>query len=390
MFNSYELLLNVLGITIQADIPVHVQGDPGIGKTKIIEMLARVLNAELAVLIGSISDPTDFGGLPMSTEDGVRMLPREWARRLNDLPDGKSLGIVFADELTTVPPMVQAAMLRVFCERQVGDLMLKPHVRMVAASNPPEIAASGQNIAPPLANRFCHVTFNIDSNIWCDGVVSGFPDIRVPTLPYDWKDRIGHFRVLIAGFIKSAGREKLISVPKHASQQSGPWPSPRTWDMSARALAAAESVGFSGHTDQSRQVRNELLSGLVGHGVAMEFLEWEQKADLPDPEEVLADPRKFKLPRESDRAYAAANAIMAAVLAKPTKARWEAGMLALALGARGRADVVTRPARILTTAENRPEGATLPDEFDEMHEMFKEAGLIPRRPGGAKPTAKKK
>src|SRR5207248_8810483 len=46
-------------------------------------------------------------------------------------------GLLFLDELTTAPPAVQAAMLRVVLERVVGDVTLPPAVRVVAAANPP-------------------------------------------------------------------------------------------------------------------------------------------------------------------------------------------------------------------------------------------------------------
>ena len=380
MLTPYELLLTLIGICIKTDLPVHVQGMPGIGKTKILEMLARVFDADLAVLIGSIADPTDFGGLPMATPEGVRMLPREWAKRLNACTEnGKKLGIAFLDEVTTVPPMVQAAMLRVVCERWVGDLQLAPHVRMVLASNPPEIAASGQNLAPPLANRMMHLKWTVDHNIWCDGMVAGFPDVAVSVPPDNWKEQLPQQRVLVASYIKHVGSEKLIKLPQSPNDQAGAWPSPRTWEMATRFLAGCAAMGLG------RQVESAGLAGLVGDGVAIEFLEWKQRLDLPNPEEVLKNPRAFKLPEKSDRAYAAANSILAAVLSNNTKQRWEAAMLALAVASAGREDVVTQPCRTLLGPGNKPEGAQFPDEMRPMYEMFVDAGILK---GAAKSTAK--
>ena len=45
------------------------------------------------------------------------------------------------------------ALLRVVLERTVGDLTLPHDVAIVAAANPPEQAADGWDLSPPLANR---------------------------------------------------------------------------------------------------------------------------------------------------------------------------------------------------------------------------------------------
>jgi MoxR-like ATPase len=68
-----------------------------------------------------------------------------WARRLTDAGHG----LLFLDELTTAPPAVQAAMLRVVLERAVGDVELPASVRIVAAANPAEQAADGWELTAP-------------------------------------------------------------------------------------------------------------------------------------------------------------------------------------------------------------------------------------------------
>ena len=64
-------------------------------------------------------------------------------------------GILFLDQLSTAPPAVQAALLRVALERTVCDLELPAGVAVVAAANPPEQAASGWDLSRPLASRAC-------------------------------------------------------------------------------------------------------------------------------------------------------------------------------------------------------------------------------------------
>jgi len=69
--------------------------------------------------------------------DGVRFAPPSWALRLAEAGHG----LLFLDELSTAPPAVQAALLRVVLERAVGDLMLPDAVawspRPIHRSRPP-------------------------------------------------------------------------------------------------------------------------------------------------------------------------------------------------------------------------------------------------------------
>lgn len=57
------------------------------------------------------------------------------------------------DEISTAPPAVQAALLRVVLERVVGDLELPDGVAVIAAANPPEQAAGGWDLSATISRR---------------------------------------------------------------------------------------------------------------------------------------------------------------------------------------------------------------------------------------------
>jgi hypothetical protein len=138
--------------------------------------------------------------------------------------------------------------------------------------------------------------------------------------------------------------------------------------MAARLMAAA---GASGASDAARMA---LVRGAVGDGAGVEFLVWLTEMDLPDPEQVLADPASFRLPERGDRAYAALAAIAAAVAADPTPERWTAGWQVLGLAADVAPDVAAVAARVL--AKCRPEGAALPPEIHRFAPLLRDAGLL--------------
>ena len=82
---EFRHFVQLIGIGLQARIPMHMTGFPGVGKTEFTKSLetgfARVgIKCKVFVLVGSIREPQDFGGFPVSTPDGVRLLPMAWAR----------------------------------------------------------------------------------------------------------------------------------------------------------------------------------------------------------------------------------------------------------------------------------------------------------------------
>src|SRR4026208_589321 len=143
---------------------MHMTGFPGVGKTASTTRLESGfdragIKCKVMVLIGSIREPQDFGGFPVSTPDGVRLMPMAWARDAQRLAEEGYLVVVFLDELTTVPPTTQAAMLRLLTENVCGELQL-PHyepgkggVVYLCAGKAADRGAGGAASQAPLAQR---------------------------------------------------------------------------------------------------------------------------------------------------------------------------------------------------------------------------------------------
>src|SRR5579859_3999881 len=357
-------VVEALGIAVAARVPVLLWGAPGTGKTSTIRAMAEAMGVPCETVIASIREPSDFAGLPVVIGEGVRFAPPAWASRLAEA----GRGLLFLDELSTAPPAVQAALLRVVLERVVGDLELPADVAVVAAANPPEQASDGWDLSAPLANRFCHIDWNADATTFAQGIAAGWSTPPVPALADQWEQRQSSTRGLVGAFVHA--RPNLLSQPPHDASAAGrAWPSPRTWEMAARLLAACDEIGAVEET------RATLVAGAVGAGPGLEFLHWLTEMDLGDPELALADPESFVMPERGDRAYAALSAVAAAVAANPTPERWTAGWKVLARAGDHAADVAAMAARIL--ARCRPKGATPPPEVKVFAPLLKEAGLLP-------------
>lgn len=287
-------------------------GAPGVGKTASCYAVAKSLDIPIEVVIASLREPSDFAGLPVVVDGRVSsMAPPDWAMRLSQV----SKGILFLDECLQVGPTVQAALMRVVLERKVGDLQLPPGIQVVAAGNPLEGTTFGYELTSPLANRFCHLNWELKSDDWVQGAIQGWPEPSVRRLRPEWELEIPAQMSLVASYIRSQPH-KLLHVPDNEAQASRGWASPRSWSASARLTAATLSAGLGDDTAL------QFTSGCVGEGAAIEYWSWRRDLDLPDPEELLRDPEKYKHPRRGDQVFAVVTSVIAALARRPTEERW--------------------------------------------------------------------
>ncbi|CAA9481219.1 MAG: MoxR-like ATPases [uncultured Solirubrobacteraceae bacterium] len=357
--------VEALGVAVAARVPVLLWGAPGTGKTSAIKAMSQEMSLPCETVIASIREPSDFAGLPVVADGKVVFAPPRWARNLAE----HGRGVLFLDEISTAPPAVQAALLRVVLERVVGDLELPDEVVVIAAANPPEFAAGGWDLSAPLANRFCHLDWPVEAQAFAEGLSAGWAAPVVPVLPDGWDSQLAVGRGLVSAFV-SVRPGLAVAVPEDGSSAGRGWPSPRSWEMTALLWTAAAVSGAS------EQARAALVMGSVGQGTGLELLNWASEMDLPDPEVVLADPDAFTMPERGDRAYAALSAIAAAVAADPTEPRWLAAWKILGRAADNAADVAALAARVL--AQCRPDGVPAPAELKRFAPVLREAGLLDR------------
>lgn len=359
---------------IQANIPTLLWGDPGVGKTSTIYQASDELDAHLEVLIASIREPTDFGGLPIKTAtDEVTLAPMGWAKRVREASDAGRISIVFIDEISTAPPANQAALLRVVFDKVVGDLNLVgtkvDNVRFVGAANPPEKAAGGWDLAAPLANRWFHVEWTLDPDTWVNGYMMGWPKLAMPRLPHNWEAEVDMQKAITAGYIMTQPQD-LVAVPTEDGEAGRAWPSPRSWTMCDRLLTAAEAA-------QLKDAKLAIIKGTVGEKVSKKFYTYMRDLDLPRARDLLDDPTLFNVPNRPDQTYA----ILTAVVTEAKKSKKDNDYLN-AWKILGRAAIQASVDIACGAAKNLAEyGLTeaMPDPDDLMEPfipMLKEAGVI--------------
>lgn len=343
------------GLNGRWGLPILIEGRPGTAKTSRISAAASDLNLPLETVIASLREPADFLGLPIPNMDGaqVHYAAPAWARRI-----AETGGVVFFDELNTAAPAVQAALLRCVLEGVVGDLVLPPTVRFVAAQNAVEDAAGGYDLAAPLANRFGHLSdTDVTVDAWASWLLSGasggtpghsdgINDVSVSTTSREaleaqvmkaWPEPYAKAKGLAVAFLRR--KNLLLQQPKSGDPAaSKAWPSPRSWDMAIRAMAGAEVHGLS-EVDQET-----LVAAFIGLGAASEFAAYRRDMDLPDPASVLDGKVEWKPDhRRLDRTQAVLSACTALVCPQNADKRIDrAGALYDIMGGlvKGHADLV--------------------------------------------------
>jgi hypothetical protein len=319
-------------VTAQVGETPLFSGPPGSVKTEVAKAWTRFFKRKPFCLIGSIIDAPDVGGYPGIVEmDGKRfceMMPLDWAMKTHDQPS-----VLIIDELTTSPPPVQAAMLRIICEGKIGNFDLPEDLWIISMCNPPGCAANGFELEPPMANRLGHYTWKTPWDTVMAGWKNGlnFPDLDYPVVPENWMDYQPAIGNLCAAFRQrkpemfepatdSAGNMKLSDA-----DQGGAYGTARSWTALQKVWAGLESVGLGD------EEKFEAASAYVGVDAAAEFTTYCKELDLPDPEEWLTrfhnDPTADFAPLERpDLTIAFLGSLEHAVREDNTKERWEAAM----------------------------------------------------------------
>jgi hypothetical protein len=229
----------------------------------------------------------------------------------------------------------------------------------VAAANPRSSAADGWELSPPLANRFVHLQWTHDHDVVVRGLGGTWPRATLPMLdPGRLSEAVGFARRAVCGLL--AARPKLVhQLPTTETRRGGPWPSPRSWEMTLCLIAFATAAG------SSRDVLSQLVRGTVGDGPGFELLASLDRMDLPDPEVLLADPAAAELPQRGDLRQAVLDGVVEAVRKNPEKSRWDAAWAVLVRAVEtGAPDLVVVPANTLATL--RQEDWDVPESIDKL------------------------
>lgn len=292
-------------------LPLILWSLPGEAKSASVKLLAKMFgNIPVKVLPPGQMAEGAFGVTPTPEKDeetGETFLafPKpKWSKMF----DKDTVGIVFPDETNTAPPALQPAIMGLTLDRRCGDYELPKRVRVFCAGNPTAISAGGWDLPAPVANRLGHIDWagpTVDE--WSDWLLGGTDGYNGETIDVTkeeervlkaWPAAFAKASATVASFLRRK-QDLRHKMPNEGDPQlSRAWPSPRSWESAARALASADVHRLSDvETD-------ELFRAFVGQSAATEFAAWKSALDLPDPSDVLDGKVKFTHdPKRLDRSF---------------------------------------------------------------------------------------
>ncbi|MCC5840617.1 MAG: MoxR family ATPase [Opitutales bacterium] len=228
----------------RTDLPVMLWGPPGVGKSALVGQLAGAHGLSLTDLRISQLAPTDLRGVPSVRRTVTCWNPPEFLPRTG-------AGILFLDEITMAPPVMQGIAHQLVLDRAVGSYRLPEKWFVWAAGNRVEDRSAVYEMPKALANRFLH--FEVKP---CGRSFAEFAAAH--------PDRVDPAVVAFLHF-----RPDLLLDPGNGTAHA--WPSPRSWEKASACLRAGLGVGPA-----------------VGRGVEIEFRAFVKMADrLPSIGAIL-------------------------------------------------------------------------------------------------------
>ena len=263
---------------VENKVPTFLWGAPGIGKSSIVNQIAKDKKIGFIDLRLALMDPTDLKGIPFYDKESHTAL---WAPPAFLPKEGE--GILFLDELNSAPPSVQASAYQLILDRKVGEYELPDGWAIVAAGNREGDRGVTYRMPAPLANRFVHFEMEVDVDDWRFWAYKkGLDDAIISYISY-----------------KS---EHLFNFDAKSDAKS--FATPRSWEYVDKIL----------RSNISDELLLNSISGAVGKDVAVGFLSFAKVMDrLPDIEAILSG-ENSEYSDEVDVLYALSTGLVSALL----------------------------------------------------------------------------
>jgi hypothetical protein len=312
-------LLSALKVAYGARRPALLEGPTGVGKSQIVEQLAKELGIGFVVLDLSLLEPPDLVGLP-KTENGrtvyapPRILPKEGA------------GILMLEELNRAERYIQQPALQLLSARRLHEYELPPDWAVFAAVNPETADYHVHALDRALRTRFMNFRVHADRASWIAWAIAADVHPAVVTLarehdrifeqipPRSWtyvsdvlramkpneRSNPQIVRDVLAGYLPATWTQMLLSMPEASTSRLEIDPYDLLWQYAEDSVARTMIQGWinAGQTDRIDELVTRVLGIVKGPeiGVLIERGRFSHEAferllrDLPgDRAEDVAD-----------------------------------------------------------------------------------------------------
>ncbi|MCC5611005.1 ATP-binding protein [Nostoc sp. CHAB 5834] len=271
--------IRVLTLCAKNNLPVIMSGAPGVGKSDIVALVAKNIEADCIISHPVTGEPTDVKGLPFpdETKTFARFLPYGDLERAIK---AKKKTIWFLDDFGHALPAVQASYMQLLLARQIGEHKISDFVTFVLATNLKQHRAGTHGFIEPVKSRF-------------STIINLKPTLQEWT-PWAWEHNVP---AEIISYLMFKPDDFIVENPTLELTNS---PSPRTWAN----LGKLQTAGV--HPDDELEV----FSGAIGAAVATEYQSFlNLSRECPAPETLLLSPSSASIPEDISILYALGNAV---------------------------------------------------------------------------------
>lgn len=145
-------------------VPMLLLSNPGIAKTTIVKEIADHEKMRVVSLIGSGFENNEILGFQVNEPNWDYLITKNptWYQTILDNAKEGVASILFIDEISVCPSLVQGALYRLIFERTIGNgKMLPEDCVIISAGNYKQNLPSYCDITAPALNRFCII--NLES-----------------------------------------------------------------------------------------------------------------------------------------------------------------------------------------------------------------------------------
>jgi hypothetical protein len=211
----YEYLKEDLKLGEKCPI-IFIWGQPGIGKTMIVQQLAAELGYHLVVLEVSTIHPYALSGIPVPniSRKMVELLPLRFIAELKEHENDDC--IVFLDDFGAADPYQQRIALSLTTYRAIGDAQLPKKARLIIATNREEDAAYVITPSYAILNRVKHYSLTPKFEDWVAWMKKNYPE----------KEELLQ---IVIGFLTSHPQHFCWTPEVAIKRKTAAYPTPRSW-----------------------------------------------------------------------------------------------------------------------------------------------------------------
>lgn len=276
----------ILEMAIDEKLSVLLLGNPGVGKTDLVETVTRTKHYGFLCFEGPSLDPTDARGV-LIPDNGKSFFTRSAL-----LPDPEAhgdKGVLLIDEISSALPSVQVALHPLFHpkERRLGTDKLPDGWIPMATGNYSTDGAGAHALLTAFADRCCIINVVEDLKVWKE-------DYAIPK----------GIHPITIGFLNF--RPDLFSTFKkrNKGEHGKAFATPRAHTYASAVLYYADKVEMGETTILAA------LAGYLGDGVASEIMAFRKTyKELPDVMDIYGG--KDIIPKDPSVLFALCSAMVA-------------------------------------------------------------------------------